>query len=55
MQLAVAQAEVTLGDVEANLATARKLLEQAQAACDSGLDLLVLPELFLTGYLLRDD
>ena len=55
MQLAVAQAEVTLGDVEANLTTARKLLEQAQAACDSGLDLLVLPELFLTGYLLRDD
>ena len=29
MQLAVAQAEVTLGNVEANLATARKLLEQA--------------------------
>ena len=55
MQLAVAQAKVTLGNVEANLATARKLLEQAQAACDSGLDLLVLPELFLTGYLLRDD
>jgi predicted amidohydrolase len=55
MQLAVAQAPVELGDVNANLATSRKLLEQAQSACDGGLDLLVLPELFLTGYLLRDD
>ena len=55
MQLAVAQAPVELGDVDANLATSRKLLKQAQSACDGGLDLLVLPELFLTGYLLRDD
>ena len=55
MQLAVAQASVKLGDVEANLRQSQKLLEQAQATCEGGLDLLVLPELFLTGYLLRDD
>ena len=55
MQLAVAQASVKLGDVEANLRQSQKLLEQAQATCEGELDLLVLPELFLTGYLLRDD
>lgn len=55
MHLAVAQAPVRLGNVAANLATAKELVTQAKEAGGGSLDLLILPELFLTGYLLRDD
>ncbi|MFT4299404.1 MAG: carbon-nitrogen hydrolase family protein [Aeromicrobium sp.] len=47
MRVAVAQLPSVAGDVAANVATALTALDQ----CD-GADLLVLPELFLTGYTL---
>lgn len=55
MRLAVAQAPVKLGNIETNLAQANGLAGLACEAGDGKLDLLVLPELFLTGYMLRDD
>ena len=55
MHLAMAQAPVKRGDIAANLASAGRLVAAAQETCDGRLDLLALPELFLTGYLLRDD
>ena len=55
MHLAVAQAPVKLGNIAANLATARQLATQAREAGDGELDLLVLPELFISGYMLRDE
>lgn len=45
MRLAIAQVDCQLGDVEANLATARKTVSEA-----GGVDLVVFPELSLTGY-----
>ena len=45
--IAMAQANPTVGDVEGNLALARRLRAQAAAA---GADLVLLPELFLVGY-----
>ncbi len=45
MRVAVAQLVSAAGDIEANVATALDAVAQAEGA-----DLLVLPELFLTGY-----
>ncbi len=47
LRVAAAQAESVSGDVEANVATAVSLVEAAAAG---GARLVVLPELFLTGY-----
>ncbi|QNS05555.1 nitrilase-related carbon-nitrogen hydrolase [Streptomyces xanthii] len=47
MRVALAQTDCVLGDVEANLATAREQLAQAAA---QGADLVVFPELSLHGY-----
>lgn len=55
MHLAVAQAPVKLGNLEANLTTARQLADMVRKTGAGDLDLLVLPELFLTGYMLRDE
>jgi NAD+ synthase (glutamine-hydrolysing) len=49
--LALAQIDVTLGDLEANLA---KHLEYVERAKDAGASLLIFPELSLTGYYLQD-
>jgi predicted amidohydrolase len=49
--LAIAQISTHLGDLEANLEKHLHLAEQARAA---GADLLVFPELSLTGYMLQD-
>jgi len=47
MRLALVQFDVRLGDVDANLARAGALVDQAR---DEGADLVVLPELCLSGY-----
>lgn len=49
--LALAQINTHLGDVEANLEEHLKLAEEARSC---GVDLLVFPELSLTGYALQD-
>ncbi len=51
LTLALAQINTRLGDVEANLA---KHIQLADEARRSGADLLVFPELSLTGYALQD-
>jgi predicted amidohydrolase len=51
LSLALAQLNTKLGDVEANL---EKHLALAHEAWKSGADLLVFPELSLTGYVLQD-
>ena len=53
MKLKVGLAQMTpiLGDVEANLELHLKIVEEA---AESGVELLVFPELSLTGYRLRD-
>ncbi len=49
--LALAQINTRLGDVDANL---EKHLALAQEAAQAGADLLIFPELSLTGYVLQD-
>ncbi|MDX9990464.1 MAG: nitrilase-related carbon-nitrogen hydrolase [Anaerolineales bacterium] len=51
MNLALAQINTKLGDVNANL---EKHLEFAKQAAQAGADLLIFPELSLTGYVLQD-
>ena len=50
-KIALAQADATLGDVAANL---ERHLDWIARAREAGADLLVFPELSLTGYLLQD-
>lgn len=50
-KIALAQTDARLGDVAANLKTHLEWIDRARAA---GVDLLVFPELSLTGYLLQD-
>ncbi|MCA0354337.1 MAG: carbon-nitrogen family hydrolase [Chloroflexi bacterium] len=50
LTVALAQIDLVLGDREANLATIRQIAARAEMA---GADLLVLPELWGTGYLLE--
>lgn len=47
LKIALAQANPTLGDIEGNFALARAFREEAEAL---GADIVVYPELFLTGY-----
>lgn len=51
LTLALAQINTRLGDVEANLEKHLSLVKEARA---SGADLLIFPELSLTGYVLQD-
>jgi len=51
MQLGLAQIDTKLGLVEANL---QKHLDFIDKACQAGVDLLLFPELSLTGYILQD-
>jgi len=51
LNLALAQINTKLGDVDANL---EKHLELAKSAKQDGADLIVFPELSLTGYVLQD-
>jgi predicted amidohydrolase len=51
VKVGLAQINPKLGDIEANLALHLRTIEEAE---DQGVDLLVFPELSLTGYRLRD-
>ncbi len=51
LRVGMAQIGARLGDLEANLSAHREVAVQAR---DEGVDLLVFPELGLTGYLLQD-
>jgi predicted amidohydrolase len=51
LKVSLAQINPRLGDVEANLALHLKNIE---LAAQQGLELLIFPELSLTGYRLRD-
>jgi predicted amidohydrolase len=51
LKIALAQINTRLGDIQANL---EKHLALAQEARQAGMDLLVFPELSLTGYVLQD-
>ena len=51
MRLALAQVNPTIGAIEAN---AGLILRSARAAAEGGADLVVFPELALTGYPPRD-
>ncbi len=51
VKVAVAQCAVALGDVAANVATAERLM---RAAAERSVDLLILPECALTGYVFDD-
>jgi predicted amidohydrolase len=50
-KIALSQMNTVLGDVHANLEKHLRIINQA---CDQGADLLIFPELSLTGYLLQD-
>ena len=50
MHLAIGQAPIILGDVSKNLEIMEKMIIEAQDKSDSNLDLIVFPELFITGY-----
>src|SRR2546425_8110740 len=51
MRVALAQLDARLGDVEASAERARQALGKAEAG---GAELVVFPELYLSGYALRD-
>jgi len=51
LRIGLAQCDAVLGDLDANAAAHREWIHRARA---EGLDLLVFPELSLTGYLLQD-
>ena len=55
MHLALGQSPIALGDIDKNLEIMENLITDAQDKCDSEIDLIAFPELFITGYNLRDD
>ena len=55
MHLALGQAPVVLGDIDKNLEIMENLIVDAKNKAKTNLDLIVLPELFITGYNLRDN
>lgn len=55
MHLAIGQSSIILGDVSKNLEIMEKRIIEAQEKSDSDIDLIVFPELFITGYNLRDN
>ena len=55
MHLAMGQAPVVLGDIEKNLEIMEGLICEAQRDGEQDIDLIAFPELFITGYNLRDN
>ena len=54
MHLAMGQAPIVLGDIEKNLEIMKELIHEAQRE-EQNIDLIAFPELFITGYNLRDN
>ena len=50
MHLAMGQAPVVLGDIEKNLEIMEEIICEAQRDSKKNIDLIVFPELFITGY-----
>ena len=55
MHLAMGQVPVVLGDIEKNLEKMKELIQDAQRKSKEKIDLVAFPELFITGYNLRDN
>ena len=55
MYLAMGQVPVVLGDIEKNLKKMEDLIQKAQNSTEDKVDLIAFPELFITGYNLRDN
>ena len=55
MHLAIGQAPVVLGDIAKNLEIMETLIKNSQEKYETDIDLIVFPELFITGYNLRDN
>ena len=55
MHLAMGQAPVVLGDIGKNLEIMEGLICEAQRGGEQDIDLIAFPELFITGYNLRDN
>ena len=55
MHLALGQSPIVLGDIDRNLRIMDELINNAKKKSDEALDLIVFPELFITGYNLRDN
>ena len=55
MYLAMGKAPVVLGDIEKNLEKMEELIQEAQRKTKEKIDLIAFPELFITGYNLRDN
>ena len=55
MHLAMGQAPVVLGDIEKNLEIMEGLICEAQRDGKQDINLIAFPELFITGYNLRDN
>jgi len=54
MHLALGQVSVSLGNVKENLKIMEKSIEEAKSKTNKHIDLIAFPELFITGYNLRD-
>ena len=55
MYLAMGQVPVVLGDIEKNLEKMEELIQEAQRKTKGKINLIAFPELFITGYNLRDN
>ncbi|MEM2741189.1 MAG: nitrilase-related carbon-nitrogen hydrolase, partial [Nitrososphaeria archaeon] len=47
MRFAIAQVNVTVGDLEGNM---KKILDYLRKSADAGADIVIFPELAITGY-----
>ena len=55
MPLALGQVPTTLGNVGENLKSIEKAIEEAINKSEKNIDLIAFPELFISGYNLRDN
>ncbi len=55
MHLAMGQVPIVLGNVKKNLRIMEESLKKAISKSENKIDLIAFPELFITGYNLRDN